>query len=60
MALQTISLTEGKHYWLSFYEGHGWEWEGINVFSKYCCTCSYSSRDAAINDAEQSLLKLLS
>lgn len=60
MAMQTIQLTEDLHYHLSYYDGHGWEWEGINVFSQYCCERPYPTKDAARNAAVRDLLALLS
>ena len=59
MALKTIDLTEGWHYHL-FEHDHGWAWNGIGLFNEYCCDRPFATQAAARNDAEKSLLGLLS
>ena len=59
MSVQSISLIEGPHYRLIYYEDHGWEWKGYGLFGAYCCERPYLTEDAARDAAIAGLLKLL-
>ncbi len=60
MAMQSISITEGKHFSILYYPDHGYEWQGKGVFHRYCCDRPFATEDEARTEAVRALLKALS